>query len=355
MNPNGVVPTESAEERAQRLSAPINHETWRKLVDVARHCPSPHNVQPWIIQVLDGGKAHLCISGSRTFPDTDRTGSFIISALAMFAWTLKQTAANAGFELDVILSDLDSLELQSPLSIYAQLELRHQPELSPSQFTDQALISRKTSRKPNHKKPVPEALTEKIQKIAESFGQTIVTTTDQETISRNLDRNIMALFTEMNDPHYFGELKPLLHLGRSEAHQDGLNAAIMNLSQVQWAVFKNFPQLVQVPILTKAIGTTYRSQLGHCQELAFVSGKFWDRNDAVESGEMLIQIWIALSEENVFIHPFGNLVTHQESRANVEREMGICDLWFVFRYGYTDDPLNANRLPVESILEFVEA
>lgn len=57
---------------------------WTDLLSTAVHAPSPHNVQPWRVRILDENEADLFIDSNRTLPREDLTGSFIILTMGMF-------------------------------------------------------------------------------------------------------------------------------------------------------------------------------------------------------------------------------------------------------------------------------
>src|SRR5687767_1324532 len=61
---------------------------WLDLLETAIHTPSPHNVQPWRVKIVDADKAELFIDSTRTLPKEDVTGSFIISTMGMFIESL---------------------------------------------------------------------------------------------------------------------------------------------------------------------------------------------------------------------------------------------------------------------------
>ena len=72
---------------------------WTDLLETAVHTPSPHNVQPWRIKILNETEADLFIDSARTLPKEDLTGSFIILTMGMFIEALRILAANKGFHL----------------------------------------------------------------------------------------------------------------------------------------------------------------------------------------------------------------------------------------------------------------
>ncbi|MGI8641105.1 MAG: hypothetical protein ACR2MG_14315, partial [Pyrinomonadaceae bacterium] len=57
---------------------------WTKLLETAIHAPSPHNVQPWRVKIINETEAELYIDSRRTLPKEDITGSFIILTMGLF-------------------------------------------------------------------------------------------------------------------------------------------------------------------------------------------------------------------------------------------------------------------------------
>jgi hypothetical protein len=273
--------------------------------------------------------------------------------MAMFVRYLEEAAQNRGFLVKSVVYDVSELDLTARRSLFATLQLEQIPGLAPSRFSDEDLIRRKTSRKPNLMRPVPEDVLRTIQGLVESYDYGLQVISDQATIEAILRRDITALFEDINDPRYFSELKPLLKLGKKANCRDGLHYKVMNLPAVQYAAMKHLPQLVQVPGLAPVMTRVYRSQLGHCEHIAIVSGKFWRREDSLDAGRMLVDLWLTLSSHGIFIHPFGNLVTNREARAEIESLTGVKGMWFVCRFGYTDEPEESNRLSIPEIAKFV--
>lgn len=341
-----------ASERApEQDSRPaLELETWRELVDIARHCPSPHNCQPWLIQPVDAGTAHLLIDGKRTFPWTDSTGSFVISAMNMFTAYLGAAAQNRGLALRKELADLGAIDMQAPRSRFATLSLSVSDNPEPSRYADADLMKRKTSRKENLPIPMPPEILAEVEQIVKKHGHTLVTTSDQAVIDKVIRRDIQALMHDINHKQYFGELKPYLKLGSKERTPDGLHYEAMNLPWLHMAALKYCPWAVKLPFVGKLVEGNYRGQLGHCERLGFISGDFWDRKDSLKAGDMLIESWLELSANNLHIHPFGNLVTNREARSDIEKLMGIEKLWFVFRVGYTDSPVKSQRRGVDNLI-----
>jgi hypothetical protein len=329
------------------------HALWREVLEDARHCPSPHNVQPWALDVLSDGSARLYIVGERTFPFTDETGSFIVSALAMFLEYLKIAAQNRGYRLMSEVVDVEALDLQAPRSLFAVLSLRYEA-LSPHRFSNTELVYRRTSRKPNLRRPVAQSDLETLRSVVSRHGYGFHAVRDSREIEWILNKDITALFHDVNDPKYFGELRPLLKVGPKSETFEGLHYKAMEMPKVQLYMLKHFPWMVKIPVVRDVVRTVYHRQLGHCAVLAFVTGDFWKRSDAARAGKMLITFWLELSRMGMYLHPFGNLVTNKEARGTVEERAGVDKVWFVCRIGYTDEPDASNRYTVDKIANFIE-
>jgi len=67
---------------------------WPSLLETAIHSPSPHNVQPWRVRLLNEQEVDLLIDSARTLPKEDPTGSFIILTMGLFIEALRLLAAN---------------------------------------------------------------------------------------------------------------------------------------------------------------------------------------------------------------------------------------------------------------------
>jgi nitroreductase len=72
---------------------------WHKILSTAIHPPSPHNVQPWRVKIVDDKCAELLIDSTRTLPKEDVTGSFIILTMRMFVEACRIFAANENLQL----------------------------------------------------------------------------------------------------------------------------------------------------------------------------------------------------------------------------------------------------------------
>jgi hypothetical protein len=133
---------------------------WHELLSVAIHAPSPHNVQPWRVRIINDNESELYIDSSRTLPKEDVTGSFIICAMGMFIEALTILAARKSYKLHFELltepAEVASAILQSSkvrLIPFAKLTLNLNPSGSTEGSYDESLfLKRRTSRLHLHEK-----------------------------------------------------------------------------------------------------------------------------------------------------------------------------------------------------------
>jgi len=84
--------------------------------------------------------------------------------------------------------------------------------------------------------------------------------------------------------------------------------------------------------------------------IGIISGAFWDAGDSITSGRFLMRFWLEAARINLYIHPFGNLVTNHKAALTLKNELKIDDIWLIFKIGYSSEPPKSRRLPVERIL-----
>lgn len=333
-------------------------EVWHEILEIAIHTPSPHNVQPWRVKITSDRAAELYIDSRRTLPKEDVTGSFIILTMGMFIEALKILAAPKGFHLSCELfrepdwfapAILDAKE--HSLIPFAKLELNEGENISND--TDENLFfKRRTSRLHLRDELVPAEAFEKLSQIANQWNQKFALITDAARIKRLMTLNTKAVFEDLNAPDYHDEIVGWFRYSdkQSKAHLDGLDSRSMNISPFNLWLSAKAPWLMKLPVAKAILARIYRSQSGKIPTLGIVSGGFWKPADAFETGKFLMRFWLETAAHNLYIHPFGNLVTNKKAAALVEKETGISDIWLIFKIGFSDEPPKSRRLPLERIL-----
>lgn len=330
---------------------------WKTLLETAIHTPSPHNVQPWRLHIVSDDSAELLIEKRRTLPKEDLTGSFIILTMGLFIEALTILAANRSLKL--------TYELYSPLSQYTPQHIAEAAvELLPfarltlgpgeetRDYDDSLFLTRRTSRTSYLAQPLPDQAIEALSNLACARGQTYKQVTEAETIEEILNCNMDAVFHDLNMPDYHDEIVSWFRFTdrASRRIRDGLDYRCMNSSRISFWLAARFPQLLQLPVTRPLLRKVYRRQLGHVPSIGMLAGPFWDADSAFENGRFLMRFWLELARRDLYIHPFGNLVTNKAAAEWCQQRVGLPQIWLVFRIGFSKAPPQSYRRSVEEVL-----
>jgi nitroreductase len=333
-------------------------DMWRTLLATAVHAPSPHNVQPWRIRIQSDTEADLLIEKRRTLPKEDVTGSFIILTMGLFIEALSLLAANRSYELSYELYQApaqyaaEAIErADTPLLPFARLKLEAN-SAEPSPYTDSLFLQRRTSRLSLRPERVPAETAQALADLARAWGQRYEQVTDAATIERILACNTEALFVDLNTPAYHDEIVEWFRFTARAARRtrDGLDYRCMNASRLAFWLVARCPQLLQFPLTRPLLSKVYRTQLGRVPTIGMLAGAFWEPARAFETGRFLMRFWLELAKRDLYIHPYGNLVTNQRAAAWCRQELGVPDIWLIFKIGYSQAPPQSYRRSVEEVL-----
>lgn len=331
---------------------------WPELLNIAIHAPSPHNVQPWRVKIIDELKAELYIDSTRTLPKEDVTGSFIILAMGMFIEALQVLAERKGFRVDYEL--FHEPDWYAPVIIktkgdwlipFAKLALI-ETEPVENKYSEDLFLKRRTSRLHLQNEPLPDEAVDDLTNIAELGNQTLKMTTDNGQIERLMSLNTQALFEDLNAAEYHDEIVEWFRFSESESNErlDGLDYRCMNTPRLTFWMSARMSWMMKTPVLSSILAKIYRAQLGPIPTLGIISGGFWKPAEAIESGRFLMRFWLETARHNLYIHPFGNLVTNRKINAEVEKDVEMTNIWLIFKIGFSDIPPKSHRLPLEKVL-----
>lgn len=331
---------------------------WPEILEVARHAPSPHNVQPWRVKLTHRDEAELFIDGERTLPKEDHTGSFLLSAMGMFLEAIDLVAAAQGLRLEFALHE-------SPAWFAARACGEHTTEAIPFarmrlvasqgrqiEYTTETFLKRRTCRISLHARPVPEEASAALAALAARDGQTYMLVNAPDQVERILERNIDAVFHDLNVADYHDEITSWFRFtdGAARAHRDGLDWRCMNVSRSEFWLSARLPRLLLFGPTRAMLKKRYRRQLGTIPAIGLLSGKFFVAENAIKSGRFLMRFWLETARLGLYLHPYGNLVTNAEAAAWLRNEVDLEDIWLVFKIGYADEPPQSYRRPLEDIL-----
>jgi len=332
---------------------------WATLLETAIHSPSPHNVQPWRIRIKNDREADLLIDSARTLPKEDPTGSFIILTMGMFIEALALLATERQYRLDYELSHepewyADAI-LQAPEQVFlpfARLRLTPDEASTSLGFDPATFLKRRTSRISLTQQRVPDLAAKALQDLAAEWNQRYEQITDAATIEWMLEQNTRALFHDLNSPDYHDEITSWFRFTdrSSRKHRDGLDYRCMNTSRLTYWLTARFPKMMLIPGLRPLLARKYRTQTGAVPTIGMLAGDFWQPASAIKTGRFLMRFWLETARQNLYIHPYGNLVTNNEAAKAMLAKTNIPDIWLVFKIGYSDEPPKSYRRSVEEIL-----
>jgi len=331
---------------------------WRTLLETARYSPSPHNVQPWRLRVLSDDTADLLIEKHRTLPKEDTTGSFIILSMGLFIEALSIVAANSSFKLTFQLYQSPSAftperiaEAEGELLPFAKLTLE-KGSTGESVYQNALFLTRRTSRISYLPKLLPHEAVEVLSELAHAWGQAYEQVTEPETIEKILKRNIEAVFEDLNEPPYHDEIVEWFRFTSRSARatRDGLDYRCMNSSRLSFWLAARVPQLMKYPLTRQVLQKIYRRQLGNVPTIGMLAGPFWAPESAFETGRFLLRFWLELAKHNLYIHPYGNLVTNKDAAESCLQLLGVPQIWLIFRIGFSTVPPRSYRRTVEEVL-----
>ncbi len=357
---------------------------WQTLLETALHAPSPHNVQPWRVRILSDANdpfaiksplsADLLIEKRRTLPKEDHTGSFIILTMGLFIEALKILAANRSLRLDYALHQPPSqftpeliATAGEELLPFARLTLERDelagrmpvnrthdacaPETQ-SSYEDSLFCTRRTSRISLLPKAIPEEDSHALKDLARAWGQNYEQVTSPDLIEQILTHNIDALFFDLNAPDYHDEIVGWFRFTdrQSQRERDGLDYRCMNSSRVSFWLAARLPKLMLLPIARPILKKIYRRQLGIVPTIGMLAGPFWEPASAFETGRFLMHFWLELAKRNLYLHPYGNLVTNKPAAEWCRSAIGVSDIWLIFKIGFSKVPPKSYRRSVKEVL-----
>ena len=331
---------------------------WHDILNVARHAPSPHNVQPWRVRILSDTEAELFIDGRRTLPKEDFTGSFLLSAMGMFLEAIDLLAAPYGIHLEFKLRESPEAFAEKARSEhvnvmipFADLRLADGDPLSDTYAPD-VFLKRRTCRIALHPTPVAPEAVMALTGLAQQWRHCYRQIDSPDQIERILGRNIDAVFHDMNVASYHDEITSWFRFTDKAAmhYRDGLDYRCMNLSRSEFWLSARMSRLLVFPPSRLLLRARYRRQLGTVPTIGMLSGKFFLAENAVDSGRFLMRFWLETARLGLYLHPYGNLVTNAEAAAWLKSEVSLGDIWLVFKLGYADEPPQSHRRLLEEIL-----
>ncbi|MFN0245823.1 MAG: hypothetical protein ACKV2T_02875 [Kofleriaceae bacterium] len=316
---------------------------WHGIGALARLAPTPHNTQPFRIRPRADGGADLLLVCERLLPDEDPGNAYVTSAFGVFAVALEHAGRAHGHRVTVSpVPELDAGSLpRTGIVVLGDATLAPTEPIG----ADTELIKlRRTSRTPYHATPVAPAVLDYLHEVAAAGGQRLSIISEPTSVRAMLRMNAEAIVDNLQNPAEREEVRRWYRLGPTPIHGDGLWQQPMNQPAWQLELAFGAPRVLALPLVRDlAIANYLRTQRG-TQHVAVIEGPFATWPERVAAGRALFALWLAMTETNVYMHPFGSMLTNAHYAAWLTRTFSVPDTWLVFRLGHSDPPPEAPRL-----------
>jgi hypothetical protein len=316
---------------------------WEQIGSLARLAPTPHNTQPFRIRPR-GKRAELLLLTERLLPKEDHGNLYVAASFGTFAASLERAARHFGHALCVTpVEQLDVARLQAlgPEVVLGSAELVSTIAPEPAALE---LSARRTSRLPYHDRAIaPEALSALVR-VTESYGHRFIHHDQPQIVQPLLKLNAEAIIDNLQLADEREEIRGWHRLGNTPEFGDGLWREPMN--QPAWELWSAFvmPSAFKLPGLRQFALTRYLATQRGTRHIALLCGRFEAWPELYQAGRLLLDLWLQMVKEDVYMQPMGSMLTNPHYIAEIAKRFACVDCWLVVRLGYSDVPPRAPRL-----------
>jgi hypothetical protein len=328
---------------------------WTEIVEDARLAPSPHNTQPWLVEVLSDEEAYLYAPAERTLPYTDADGAFMTAGLGIFIETLDVAASARGLrvEAECLFPKLGAGAEERPLFARLRLTERHEAP----RFSRALLVQRQTARGAYDGRPAAPAALATLEAVARESGHQVRFSSDRKLVDWVVGLNADTVFYDLAEAGIREEIGLWVHKSEraARAARDGFSprclgfpGLLINLFFFHHDLFKSRPVrfLLRRVFLYATRGT---------RTVGWVQGPWSTPEECYQAGRMLMRFWLELTRQGLYLQPFGSVITNPTSHALLADKLTVDEsagqVWLLLRVGYTKKaPPHALRLELEEVL-----
>lgn len=328
---------------------------WRELLAYARWCPSPHNVQPWLLKIESASKAELYYNPQRIPIVLDGSTSYTTVGMGMFVECLSIAAHPLGYSLVATYSQEDHMQIIGARPrFFAKLELV--PTTKKMELDRDLILSRKTSRMKYDGKLIDQKLVAALREISTSYGQAFNYSSDSDLIDHCIDLNSRSILHRSREEAARTEMLEWLRETDGEAHQkkDGWWYKCAGFSGKMLYNFFAFPERFDSSKKEKRTLKMLNKKMKGTRNLAWISGKYENKLDWISAGRALQRMWLEMTKYDVYMSPLGPIINTPESNQKFKDRIGYSKdqgtLWFLIRLGHGKEPPRSLRLDINELL-----
>jgi hypothetical protein len=329
--------------------------------------PSPHNIQPWIVEYSGPLRMRLFIDPARLLPGADPAFRQIHIAQGTFLENISIASGAFGYRADIDYFPDGWQGYESrPENPVASIELVKDPSVEPDPLFPQ-IIRRETNKREYSSDPVTR---EQLDGLSEAYDQStiplviVADTGFKEDVTEIL---VEAMNIEFSDPSRLKEMLASFRFSDEEieATRDGFGLAQSGTDGIAKYVIEHLflsREKARAPdseFVRTAAGLT-RKQSGSAAAFGWISTKGNLRPDQVRAGRVYERTCLKAAELGISIHPFSQVLeTYPGMEALHGRFrdcLGISESHFVqmfFRMGFASHVTHSPRRDIHDIIRIM--
>ena len=303
--------------------------------------PNPHNLQPWLIELVGQDKVRIHRDTDRALPETDPFHRQLFIGLGAFVETMILAASAQGFDTNVnLLPDGNDGPVAEAVFV---------PGGAPDPLSDQIL------NRHSNKEPYTEQRLSDVQKS--TLGDYATLITDDDLVVRIRDLTKRAFEIEMRTPQTLKESVDLMRIGKAEinANPDGIELRDPMLETLRLAGLLKNETLMNVDHPgTRSHMMGYFAMLDATPQYAVLTTATNTRRDQLDAGRRLMRFYLKTTEMGLGVHPVSQALQEYPEMANeyaLAHEMLASPghtVQMLLRLGYGPKPIATPRWPLET-------
>ena len=320
---------------------------WIDIIEYARWAPSPHNMQPWKIEILSSKKATLYYNTERLLPAGDPDFKFMTMGMGIFIEYMNIAANKWGKHIEYTEKIEMLTDKQKGNIPFCSLEIKDgkmEKNIDP-----EAILKRKTSRLHYTGEAVPSYFMDILANEAKMHKSTLKYSANDELVDWLNSVNQQALFHDLKDKAVREELDNLFRYTNKEAEMipDGLSAKCMGFPGKLLHSVMNEHERWTKGFRSKALKKLYKNSFNGTKTISWVSGEWNSAEDMMRAGKLFGRIWLLVTQSGYVLQPMGSLITNTEAHQQIKSKLGGENdkevLWLIFRIGKSQEPPRSER------------
>lgn len=326
----------------------------QEFLELVRTYPSPHNGQPMVMKADEAGY-RVYFQTDRGLTATPISYLFSFVTVGVFFRHIELCAEALGHvaHLTLALPVVDDMAKRAA-ELYCGTIVMEWYTKPANDTLLRALQFRQTSRKKYHTGLSLEELSSLERLVGPMQSLRFL---DARAVHEAVWLNQRAVFDDMFDPAVRDELSHWLRFSHEEkiTKRDGLSYDCMELNGAALRFIVRHPGILRWPVVAPVLRQYYLRTMQDNSSVGYLVSAFEHEGEAYEIGRTVMDIWIELSKQGKYLHPFGTVVSNEQAHKDFAHLAGEHDesrasyIVFIFRAGVSDEPVRSARLPLDHL------